>query len=444
MASEIDATSATFKVLQQYGETDHEFISRLASYCGFAFYNDGEKFYFKKDFSAAEKIKVAGEDLDAISMHCEIGDVVKKVASFYDQERHNDAGRGKEKSPAKKVEIPGIADVFPAGKEDQDFNTQVPDRQSLKEYVGALESRAAGEFQRVKGSTGHPMVVVGKTIDSDDSILKAEHVVVGLDASFKGNVYTGTFEAMPAAIPVSPEPPHLKHSVMLQPGIVTNNKDEQKQGRIKVKFAWSADDETYWARTMHAAAGGEDHGTHFIPRVGDMVLVGFENGDVSHPVILGALYHSEDKPSFITENGTEEVLLVKTPNSAIRVVDKNSDEYISITMKDTKNVIKLELKGPQITIESQNGTITVKSKKIELKADDSIEMSANNIEMKAQQNIKLSAQSNVECKASMDIKLSAGVNASLEGTAKASVSGAQVESTASATQTIKGALVQIN
>ncbi len=444
IASSIDATDGQFDLIQQYGETDLEFITRLASYCGYAFYHDGEKFQFLKDLSNAQKISVAAPDLNEITMRCQIEDVLKKVGAFYNPELHNNPGDGKAESQSIKPEIAGVNDVYASSRKDEEFNTQLTSKQALLQFLKASEARAAGEYVRVHGETHHPMVVVGRAVESDDPILRKNNVVVSLEATFKGNVYTGVFEAMPKAIPVSPELPDLKHSLMLQPAVVTNNKDDKKLGRVKVKFAWASDDETYWARVVQAGAGGPDHGTHFTPRVDDMVLVGFENGDVAHPVVLGSLYHSEKKPSFETENGTAEILVAKTPISTIRVVDKDSDEYITITMKETKNVIKLELKGPKITIESDGGTVVLHSKTIQITADDKIEMKANDIEMTAQKNITCNATGDFKVSATGKVALSATSEASISSSAKASISAAMVESSASATNTIKGALVQIN
>ena len=56
-------------------------------------------------------------------------------------------------------------------------------------------------------------------------------------------------------------------------GIVTNNRDPNNWGRVKVKFPWLADGvESNWARMVSPMAGG-DRGLFILPEVDDEVLV---------------------------------------------------------------------------------------------------------------------------------------------------------------------------
>ncbi|WP_018681096.1 phage baseplate assembly protein V [Actinokineospora enzanensis] len=72
-------------------------------------------------------------------------------------------------------------------------------------------------------------------------------------------------------------------------GVVTNVKDPEKKGRVKVALPWLADNyESDWARTAHPGAGRRT-GTFLLPEVGDEVLVGFEFGDPRRPYVLGGL-----------------------------------------------------------------------------------------------------------------------------------------------------------
>ena len=79
-------------------------------------------------------------------------------------------------------------------------------------------------------------------------------------------------------------------------GVVTDNKDPDKLGRVKVKYPLLNDEvESGWARIAWGAAGKE-RGTVTLPHVNDEVAIGFEHGDVRRPVILGALFNGVDKP----------------------------------------------------------------------------------------------------------------------------------------------------
>ncbi|MER6529840.1 VgrG-related protein [Streptomyces sp. NPDC001508] len=78
-------------------------------------------------------------------------------------------------------------------------------------------------------------------------------------------------------------------------GTVTDTKDPEGLGRVKVRFPWLSDEyASDWART--AQASGTGGGEAFIPEVGDEVLVGFEQGHLDRPYVLAGLYNGQDKP----------------------------------------------------------------------------------------------------------------------------------------------------
>ena len=70
------------------------------------------------------------------------------------------------------------------------------------------------------------------------------------------------------------------------PALVSNIKDPDGQGRVKVKLPWSPDGlgSAYeaWAR-LATMMGGNNRGTWFIPDVNDEVLVVFLGGDPRFP-----------------------------------------------------------------------------------------------------------------------------------------------------------------
>ena len=86
-------------------------------------------------------------------------------------------------------------------------------------------------------------------------------------------------------------------------GIVTNNQDPEKLGRVKVRFPWlSENDESWWARVAVPMAGKEI-GTYFLPEVDSEVLMAFEQGDIHFPYVLGALWNDPNKPPETNEDG---------------------------------------------------------------------------------------------------------------------------------------------
>src|SRR3989442_12732253 len=83
------------------------------------------------------------------------------------------------------------------------------------------------------------------------------------------------------------------------PALVTDIKDPDQQGRVKVTLPWSPDtaSEKYeaWARLATMMAGN-NRGSWFIPDENDEVLIGFEAGDPRRPYVLGMLWNGVDSP----------------------------------------------------------------------------------------------------------------------------------------------------
>lgn len=71
-------------------------------------------------------------------------------------------------------------------------------------------------------------------------------------------------------------------------------------GRVKLQFHWDRlgnydEKSSPWIRVMTPAAGSE-FGQIRLPRVGEEVAVVYPNGNIDHPLVLGALYNQEHMP----------------------------------------------------------------------------------------------------------------------------------------------------
>lgn len=119
------------------------------------------------------------------------------------------------------------------------------------------------------------------------------------------------FEALPKGEMIFPsgQQPRI---ASLQTALVTGPEGEEiftdDLGRIKVRFHWDRDgipgaETTCWLRVMQSFAG-PGFGSQFTPRIGQEVVVAFENGNPDRPFVLGALYHPEHKPPYAGHNGT--------------------------------------------------------------------------------------------------------------------------------------------
>ncbi|NET62539.1 MAG: phage tail protein, partial [Symploca sp. SIO2E6] len=204
-------------------------------------------------------------------------------------------------------------------------------------------------------------------------------------------------------------------------GVVTNNKDPDGLGRVKVKFPWlSTQDESYWARIATLMAG-DKRGAYFIPEVDDEVLVAFEQGDMAFPYILGGLWNGKDKPPETNKDGKNNLRLIKSRSGhQIILDDTKGEEKIIIEDKTGKNKITIDSKKNDMTIEVENDLTIKAKKKINIEsAEDDISIKCKNLTIKTQEDlqidagkdctIKAKAKGEIESSSGMTIKCSAGV-----------------------------------
>lgn len=204
-------------------------------------------------------------------------------------------------------------------------------------------------------------------------------------------------------------------------GVVTNNKDPDKLGRVKVKFPWlSEQEESYWARLATPMAGKE-RGLYFLPEVEDEVLVAFEHGAVEFPYILGALWNGKDKPPVTNEDGQNNLRTIKSRSGHIITLDDTKgEEKIIIRDMTAKN---------EIVIDSKNNTITLKVEKdltIETKGKISLKSSGGDLAIECN-NLKVQAQQNCEIKANASIKVQANAQLELKGPAGVKINDGALE-----------------
>lgn len=226
------------------------------------------------------------------------------------------------------------------------------------------------------------------------------------------------------------------------PALVTNLKDPQDLGRVKVKYPWLAGGdrvESDWVRVAGAGVGA-GRGWLVLPEVNDEVLVAFEHGDLRRGYIVGGLYNGVDKPpkknsEILGPGGVVQQRLFKSRKGhTLTFDDSGNTPGVELVTGDGNFTFKIEEQTGKVTLTTKKGgsTIVVGAQgEINIKSDTgkvTIEAPAGDIEMKAV-NIKLDA------KASVDIK--GGATAKLEGTAKTEVkSPAMTE--------ITGGIVKIN
>lgn len=180
-------------------------------------------------------------------------------------------------------------------------------------------------------------------------------------------------------------------------GVVTDNKDLENMGRVKVRFPCLNDQgESNWARICSLMAG-KDRGAYFLPEIDDEVLIAFEHGDRRFPYVLGALWNGKDVPPETNSDGKNDVRLIQSRSGhVIRFNDADGKETIEI----------LDKGGNSIIFDTASNSLTITTKKdITLSAPQgTITLDAQTIE------IKSSTQTTLQAGSTMDLKANATMN----------------------------------
>jgi uncharacterized protein involved in type VI secretion and phage assembly len=320
-----------------------------------------------------------------------------------------------------------------------------------QQLAQALSARVATADLEVRCEClGHPLIKPGTTVEISNAGIKlsGRYYVTSVDHHF-GRIgdMTTTFSTGPrdstsivellggGSERVSPF-----GRLGLTIGIVTNNKDPDGLGRVRVKFpALSDAEESWWARVV-TPGGGPQAGLIFIPQIDDEVLVGFEHGDLRRPFVLGGLWGPSAKPPlaadrFIARNKVVEWGL-RTMNGstlAIRSGDEPAEKHYKVALPD----------GTTHYMGSDKTEIIAMNKSIELKSGQAsilitdrgdVQIKGVNIKLEATQGttndgltIAGKARTSYKAEGSASIELKGGASASFEASGIAQVKGSLVK-----------------
>lgn len=129
-------------------------------------------------------------------------------------------------------------------------------------------------------------------------------------------------------------------------------------GRVKVRFHWdyqSPKNASHTSADIRVAmpAAGVQRGFLFNPRIGEEVLVDFENGDPEKPVIIGSLYSKTNPPPFAPHSHPHKSIIKNAS-------DKDSNQ---VMFDDKPGAEKLEIVAKKEMSIHVNRNMTVDVKK---------------------------------------------------------------------------------
>jgi phage protein D len=272
--------------------------------------------------------------------------------------------------------------------------------------AGALESSISagfGELEAVvegnpKLRAGVPIALgnVGPDFAGRYTATAVTHVLEP-DAGYRTTVMvSASLDRSLAGLAAGAAPTRDARMPGLATGIVTDIKEVGgERGWVRLKFPWL--DDVYvtdWVRTVQL--GGVGGGGVFSPDVNDEVLVGFEQGSLDRPYVLGGLYNGVDKPtkhamslvdrrsgkvnrrSLVSRKGNRLELLDGTKISGVRVATGNNQ--LEVVLDERRNRIELNMRGmggsrvtssitldsTGITLDAKNGLVQIKGRLIRL------------------------------------------------------------------------------
>jgi len=189
--------------------------------------------------------------------------------------------------------------------------------------------------------------------------------------------------------------------------------------------------------------GGSGYGMHFPLHHGTEVLVGFANGDLDRPVMLGSLYNGDNPSPVNSANPTQNRLRTWAGNELL-MEDRAGAERVELSTPEGKNRLSLDAaeEGHKVEIDSSDGdvamraganltseagrnqhtevggkqTVTVqKDQRLLTKEGDLAYQAGKDCSIKARENIHLQAsRANLTARAGKDLRMQAGQGMAVE------------------------------
>ncbi|NWF69252.1 MAG: VgrG-related protein [Chloroflexi bacterium] len=414
LQAQTDSTSEVYAHVYQHNQTDLAFLQERAQRIGFEVFVDENKLYFRRPRGQRGNLELEwGVQLRAffprLTLVQQVDEVI--VKGWDPATKREIIGKANASESAPQINAGGSGGQL-ATRAFASPARQVIVRQSVASQRDAdtmaqsvLDEINAGFVEAEGIALGNPAIVAGKKLRLERlgqrfsgvyMISSASHIYAqdGYEVHFR--VEGPRPKTMADLVVEAVGSGETRQWGGVVVGIVTNNQDTEKLGRVKLKFPWlDGALESNWARVM-VVGGGADRGLLWLPEVNDEVLVAFEHGDFDRPYVVGNLWNGTDKPpndiNQAVKNGKVEIRTLRTRTGhTIRLIDDSANTAIEIVDAEQCNRIKLDLKSRKMEITSQ-GEITITSQgnaNIEAQGNLSIKGGANvNVEASGQLNLK--------------------------------------------------------
>jgi len=442
----VGSTGKTQDHVIQGNVTDLEFLYELAHKTGFDMDIDGDTVHFKEPSSASDapsggtgtstnpRQLVWGHNLlefrARVSAVAQVPDV--KVLGWDVKKKHAVIGKARAKTSSASLDLTPkkLADKV-GGTTMYVTDRPVVDQAAADDLAEAYADQVASSaFEATAVVIGSPVLKAGVSVSVSkvDKNLAGDWVISSARHEFGAGPYRTHLEfsgrqdrsihgLLAGGLSVPANRARLQGVVV---AIVTDNKDPDDNGRVKVNFPWLDENATsHWVRVARPSAG-KDYGYISIPEVDEEVVVAFEHGDINFPLVIGSLWNGKDKMpsklvSGVSDNGKiTRHALVSPGGHQIVFYDKDDDAGIQITTKDKKYRIVLGSSDKKMVIYAE-GDVRLETKgKMDMKVEKDFSLAVNGaikIEGKQSLDIKSHSSMNIQSQAQVAIKgAKVGVN----------------------------------
>lgn len=392
---------AVLPYVAQYDETNFNFLSRLAAQYGEWLYYNGITLQLGLISGKKAVFQSTSSQNFTLSMNLQPGQL---QGSHYNYRTHQPL-QAAAKPPAR-----GDAfSEFAVQRSKELFShphrlladTVLADSGQLQTILDTLAAKQVSGMVALEGHGEVFDLQPGGLLDVRDAagvdygqfrVLAVEHELDG-----DGN-YQNRFKSMSASLD-SPPPNEFYAAPSAHPELaeVIDLTDPRQLGRVRVRFQWSvahpADAESGWLRVT-TPYSGDGKGQLFTPEVGSQVLVNYEHGRADFPVVVGNLFHPQNKQGATYSPPANHLKGLQTAGGNKFVMsDSSGQQTILISNSNNKDTAVL----------------------VSFKGDGSVDIKTNGpISLTAGQDITLAAGKNIVLQAGEDITLLAKKNVSVE------------------------------
>jgi type VI secretion system secreted protein VgrG len=407
--------TATIPYVAQYDESAFTFLHRLAAQYGEWFYYDGKRLQLGRPAGTELPFESDGVR-GSLSLSLSLRHSAFEVSQYHlDKHQTLRAASASQsvawvgQNPLASFALSESERLFPQAM--QLPAAQAIDGQPAIDQVAArYKSQHATSLVSSNGWGENPAVQLGSVLNVTGEGLGTEatgeesfgkYLVTSLVHTVDSSgMYGHLFEAVPSLADHPPLGPHRKAPAG-QPELaeVIDQEDPLHLGRVRVRYYWGVakptEAESDWLR-VSTPYSGDGKGQLFTPEKGSQVLVGYENNRAEQPLILGNLFHPQNKQSakYSTPENHLKGLQTAGGNKVV-MSDKKGEQTILLSNSNNKGTaVEVGFKGDgSITIKS-NGPVTVLSPNITLEAGDkgSIKLHAKTVTVEAEELLRLSSE----------------------------------------------------